>query len=690
VWWDTKLAETTADSNGNIQVSFIVPADAAEGEHAIDVRDEEPDKGGIDVRLTFTVTISTSDTEPPTVSWVKPEGIIRFEDLGQSYEAYPATKGTVALEVAVSDNAGIRSVLFERFDEVNQQWVELGTDTSEPYQASVAVDTLSMQWNQIRAVAEDTAGNLTHVTLLIFRLNPTITLGRTEGPRSTQVRVEGEGWIAGDVVSIQFAKAGNEVTQATVGDDGSFVTTFTVPADAAFGEQQVIATTTNGLWENANRVSFTVVAPKPTPTLTPAPTPTPTPAPTPTPEGNEPPTAGFTISVADRALRTDEGGALRLTVGEGFNSKIRVFLSTQRSSDPEGDRLTYEWRLNNTLITLATDSMNRGYIGLAQGTQNISLTVKDDHGGQASAVGTVIITPRSGATQLPLSWPFIGTQGWNKTAGNEETECKPGTAVDHCGDDWFAEDWNWGGADRDRGKVLLSPTAGRVIFTTDGVPPRGYGRQVILQNLDSVPYDSALRFTHLEESWVTNGEIVCPGTPIGTIGFSGLEHLRSNPNVASHLHVAAYMGVFQDSDRGSTGYHWLTTNSSYVEALNVKRPSRFALDFNFDRPRGEGCGGSFAVEGRVVDSNSGDGIGGVDVVLAGPINPSIGMLTFGDGSGHFAFNALPKGQYTLTFSKESCRFTDKANNAVDKLTIPFSVTDTHQSIPDVLATTGCK
>jgi hypothetical protein len=64
VWWDTKLAETTADSNGNIQVSFIVPADAAEGEYEVDVRDEEPDKGGIDVRLTFRVT-PPEESSPP-------------------------------------------------------------------------------------------------------------------------------------------------------------------------------------------------------------------------------------------------------------------------------------------------------------------------------------------------------------------------------------------------------------------------------------------------------------------------------------------------------------------------------------------------------------------------------------------------------------------------------------------------
>ena len=56
-----------------------------------------------------------------------------------------------------------------------------------------------------------------------------------------EVTVQGSGWVAGDIVSIQFAEPGNEVAQATVGDDGSFTTTFTVPADAAIGEQKVIA-----------------------------------------------------------------------------------------------------------------------------------------------------------------------------------------------------------------------------------------------------------------------------------------------------------------------------------------------------------------------------------------------------------------------------------------------------------------
>jgi hypothetical protein len=200
--------------------------------------------------------VAGSDTEPPTVSWVKPEGIIRFENR----DYYPATKGTVALEVAVNDNTGIRSVLFERFDEVNQQLVELTIDSSAPYQASVEVNTLSMEWNQIRAVAEDTAGNLTHATLLIFRLNPTITLDLTEGSRGTEVTVQGSGWIAGDIVSIQFAESGNEVAQATVDTEGNFTTTFTVPADAPFGEKKVLATTTNGFWQTD--AIFQVTEPK--------------------------------------------------------------------------------------------------------------------------------------------------------------------------------------------------------------------------------------------------------------------------------------------------------------------------------------------------------------------------------------------------------------------------------------------
>jgi hypothetical protein len=89
------------------------------------------------------------DTEPPTVSWVRP-----ISNGG----VYPIARGTVELEVTASDSSGIRSVTFFRDDAVNKQVIEITTDSSAPYQASVEVNTLNVGENQITALAEDTAG----------------------------------------------------------------------------------------------------------------------------------------------------------------------------------------------------------------------------------------------------------------------------------------------------------------------------------------------------------------------------------------------------------------------------------------------------------------------------------------------------------------------------------------------------
>jgi hypothetical protein len=196
--------------------------------------------GGCEIRVMERFTIVTSDTEPPTVSWVKPVG---------NREIYPTARGTVELEVSVTDNADIRLVEFVRWDAVNSQFIRITTDSSPAYQASVEVNTLNRAWNQITAVAEDTAGNLTQASLLIYRLMPMIILDLTEGPRDTQVTVQGSGWLPGDTVFIHFAIAANKVAQATVDNEGSFVTKFTVPTNAAIGEQKVIAITANGTWE---------------------------------------------------------------------------------------------------------------------------------------------------------------------------------------------------------------------------------------------------------------------------------------------------------------------------------------------------------------------------------------------------------------------------------------------------------
>jgi Bacterial Ig domain len=81
---------------------------------------------------------------------------------------------------------------------------------------------------------------------------PTITLDPTEGAPGTEVTIQGSGWIPGDTVSLWFAvnleadgsstenTSWYDIGQAVVGDDGTFISTFTVPVEATdMGEQGV-------------------------------------------------------------------------------------------------------------------------------------------------------------------------------------------------------------------------------------------------------------------------------------------------------------------------------------------------------------------------------------------------------------------------------------------------------------------
>jgi len=88
-----------------------------------------------------------------------------------------------------------------------------------------------------------------HASDILPHAEPTITLDPTEGPPGTEITVTGSGWIPRDTIFIHFAVGGNEVAQATVGDDGSFVVSFIVPSDAEFGEQLVIAGDLDVSWQ---------------------------------------------------------------------------------------------------------------------------------------------------------------------------------------------------------------------------------------------------------------------------------------------------------------------------------------------------------------------------------------------------------------------------------------------------------
>jgi hypothetical protein len=180
VQWDdgTELAATTVDVAGDFIVSFVVP-NAAEGEYTIDFVGVPPDGEAYSIPATFTVL--PVDTQPPTLSWVKPIN---------NYGFYTTTSGTVGLEVTATDDVGIHSVAFIRWDRVNLQWIGIdtessgemlpfpppagNTDLSPPYQASVEVSTLNIGWNDIFAVVEDTAGNQAPVPIVISRLDPLV------------------------------------------------------------------------------------------------------------------------------------------------------------------------------------------------------------------------------------------------------------------------------------------------------------------------------------------------------------------------------------------------------------------------------------------------------------------------------------------------------------------------------------
>jgi hypothetical protein len=236
---------STQYDGGSVQVP-----DSGEWEHRFTVGDVPPgdyemvfkeDLDGCELVVTqlFTIEASSADTEPPTVSWVKPAGNGQY---------YPTASGTVELEVAVTDNVGIELVELWRLDGGNQEWIGITTFSSPPYQASIAVDTLSLKWNQMFARVKDTAGNYAAESIFIYRLNPTISLDTIEGSRGTEVTATGSGWLPEDTVIISLGDPANEITQVIVDTEGNFKKKFPIPPNAVIGAQKVIATTANGFW----------------------------------------------------------------------------------------------------------------------------------------------------------------------------------------------------------------------------------------------------------------------------------------------------------------------------------------------------------------------------------------------------------------------------------------------------------
>jgi hypothetical protein len=234
----------------NISMPSVLP-----GDYDL-VFSQDHDGCKLRVRKPFTIVASSkSDTQYPTVSWVKPVG---------NDGVYEASSGTVELEVSATYNAdiGLAGVNFERWDDVNQRMIVISSDSSPPYQASVEVNTLNIGWNQIRAVAVDTAYNRGVALIGIYRQRgegpscptPTVKLSTSSVKIGDTIMVEGKDWLPGGKVALIISPDPADNPGATqinmgsvpVSESGEWQSSFAVPERPPGGYDLIFSEVHNG------------------------------------------------------------------------------------------------------------------------------------------------------------------------------------------------------------------------------------------------------------------------------------------------------------------------------------------------------------------------------------------------------------------------------------------------------------
>lgn len=107
---------------------------------------------------------TSTDTTPPVVNWTSP--------VGNNGVYNVACAASVPLEVTATDVSGVNRVEFSRWDAVNSVTIPLSIDNTPPYQSSIDVCSLNMEWNEIDAHAFDNFGNEAIVNIWIYRIQP--------------------------------------------------------------------------------------------------------------------------------------------------------------------------------------------------------------------------------------------------------------------------------------------------------------------------------------------------------------------------------------------------------------------------------------------------------------------------------------------------------------------------------------
>lgn len=100
-----------------------------------------------------TPTPTPPDTEDPVVYWTAPV---------ENEHVHHVKDEIVLLEVSATDNRAVSKVQFYRWDAVRERYVDIGEDTTSPYQMTLDCSVLNEGWNQINATAHDEAGNVSH------------------------------------------------------------------------------------------------------------------------------------------------------------------------------------------------------------------------------------------------------------------------------------------------------------------------------------------------------------------------------------------------------------------------------------------------------------------------------------------------------------------------------------------------
>lgn len=137
-----------------------------------------------------------------------------------------------------------------------------------------------------------------------------------------------------------------------------------------------------------------------------------------------------------------------------------------------------------------------------------------------------------------LVWPFENSFYIDQESSSHSWTmiCGSGCGY-HRNSDYFALDW----ARRSIsscGNIFNAPLSGTVLCAIIG-SDSGYGQQIVIQSDQDSNY--AFRIAHMQEVWVSRGDFVYAGEPIGRVGDTG--------NGGCHGHLAVYKNIYDIAER---------------------------------------------------------------------------------------------------------------------------------------------